>query len=418
MNKLKYITLLWIISLFTSCIKDEEEIFDESSSTRMDIALEEYRKILMDAEDGWLFEYYPHENKYGGFYLYMHFSEKEVTVTAESSVLEKEGETRNSIYTLKSDMGPVLSFNSYNRIIHQFSDPEPDGLGYEGDYEFIIMNADKDCVELKGKKNHHKMKLTRIPDGKSWKEFISEVDTVIKYHPGFTMELRVKDAQISVSESNKLGRYLTFSTESGIDMNVEGMAFCYTSTGVKFKDPATINGQTVQHFKVSAEGDLVCTDENTDARIRHISLSQAFIKEKANWFFDSNRMGPRFMNLWNSIVQRLNDEMNEELMYIYLRSTSQLLSMVSYGYLKDEAYSASFYMSFVPDEADNEMKVIYEGGGDDSARYIYEPYFRIFLSYITDDAPYRLTYNNLKIPQEMTFRRTDDPEVRWFVLTK
>ena len=75
----------------------------------------------------------------------------EVSITAESPILESPGDQVTSMYQIKGDMGPILSFDTYNHILHQFSDPNPDGLGYEGDYEFIILNVAKDKIEVKGK---------------------------------------------------------------------------------------------------------------------------------------------------------------------------------------------------------------------------------------------------------------------------
>lgn len=152
MNKLAYT----IIALFTLCItscSDEKNIFDSSSANRMNAMLQQCKEILTGSENGWIFEYYPEDNKYGGFRFYMVFSKQgEVSITAESPILESPGDQATSMYQIKGDMGPILSFDTYNHILHQFSDPNPDGLGYEGDYEFIILNVAKDKIELKGKR--------------------------------------------------------------------------------------------------------------------------------------------------------------------------------------------------------------------------------------------------------------------------
>ena len=41
-------------------------------------------------------------------------------------------------------------------------------------------------------------------------------------------------------------------------------------------------------------------------------------------------------------------------------------------------------------------------------------YFKMILGYMSDDEPYNMTYNNLKSPSEITFRRNDNPDVVWF----
>lgn len=56
------------------------------------------------------------------------------------------------MYTLKHENGILLSFDTYNRIFHQFSDPQSDGIGFGGDYEFYVMEHTSDHIVLKGKR--------------------------------------------------------------------------------------------------------------------------------------------------------------------------------------------------------------------------------------------------------------------------
>lgn len=420
MKTIKYIAFLLFLISFSSCVKDEKDIFDESPSQRMAKALEKYEKLLTEAENGWLLEYYPEDSKYGGFYLYLSFTKDgKVTITAETSVLKEEEETITSLYVLKSDFGPVLSFDNYNRVLHQFSDPDPDGVGYGGDYEFIIMDGDENKFTLKGKKGQVKMNLIKMPENKSWTEFRSEVDTVVKNYPGFTMEMYVNETKVSFTESDGLGRYLKFETADGVTLSENGMAFIYTPTGIKLKSPVTVNGQEVQNFDLTSDGLLVCTDETTsNIRISKMPLNEAFIKTKAVWYFDPERMGRRFTSLYATIVENLDTMLDEELLLLYFSTSQRLFYLYSYNRPDQMAYPAYFFMDFVPAEQPNELSIYYEGGGDQSAMMIYYSYFRTFLNYISDEAPYVMEYNNLKIPSEITFTRTDNPEVVWFVLTR
>ena len=424
MTKIRYIAFLIALAFCFSCVQDQDDVFDDSSTNRKKAALEEYEKILTGATNGWLFEYYPEDTQYGGFNLYMNFSvDGKVTVTGESSILKEDNETTSSQYVLKSDMGPVLSFDTYNRVFHQFSDPNPDGLGYEGDYEFIILSATADKVELKGKKNHIKMSMTRFPENTSWQEYKAKVDNVVKEYPGFTMQLVVGDEVISLDESTGLGRYLSYKVVQATNTVTKGHAYVYTPEGLKFKDPVIVNGQSMQNFEVSAtDRTLVCTDGNTNAHIEMIPLNEAFTIKNANWFFDKNRMGTRFTTLWNTIDANLGKGLDEELIYLFLRTTptNQRLSFTTYSNLDETYYhpAAEFYMDFEVAEEDNELRIYYAGGGDQMAMLLYYDYFRTLLSYISDEAPYVMTYNNLKIPTEITFTRTDNPDVVWFVVTR
>ena len=46
----------------------------------------------------------------------------------------------------------MLTFDSYNPLIHMFSGPLGLNMNLGGDYEFIIMSATPDKVILQGKK--------------------------------------------------------------------------------------------------------------------------------------------------------------------------------------------------------------------------------------------------------------------------
>jgi hypothetical protein len=58
-----------------------------------------------------------------------------------------------STWAVKSDYGPILTFDTYNDVFHAFSDPKDDGAGLLGDYEFLILKATPELVILKGKKH-------------------------------------------------------------------------------------------------------------------------------------------------------------------------------------------------------------------------------------------------------------------------
>ncbi|WP_455584289.1 DUF4302 domain-containing protein [Bacteroides sp.] len=420
MNKSAYI----LIALFTWCISscsDENDIFDSSSAHRMSAMLQECNDVLTGAENGWVLEYYPEDSKYGGFYLYMTFSKQgEVKVTAESPMLESPGEQVTSMYQMKADMGPVLSFDTYNRILHQFSDPNPDGLGYEGDYEFVILNATKEKVELRGKKSGAKMQMTPLPTGTTWESYSNKLDKMIQSFPGFTMRMNIDGTVVEMEESYEIGRYQSFKLPEGVESSAEGMAYIYTPDGIKFKEPVTIAGKTIQNFIASEDGThLVCTDEGANGvEIVQMPLGEAFVTKKGNWFFDTKQMGPRFTTMWSTTAENMEKDLTgqgpELLQQVSLLSPNQAFVVYSYSINDEQLYSALFYMDFIPIEGADQMKIIFTGAGDDFARYFYMEYFKMILGYISDDEPYSMTYDNLKCPSEITFRRNDNPDVVWF----
>ena len=146
---------------FTSCGNEEEDIFDESSALRTNHAVATYSELLTSAENGWVMEYFANEEE-PGYPMLMKFDKSgAVTIAAKNHYSNNDVySTEESLYEVIADYGPVLTFNSYNTLFHIFSTPDdiPDtpieesdetGLGHEGDYEFVIYEADADHFYMK-----------------------------------------------------------------------------------------------------------------------------------------------------------------------------------------------------------------------------------------------------------------------------
>ena len=59
----------------------------------------------------------------------------------------------SSSYDVISDRGPVITFNTYNMIMHYLASPSMSNVeGEQGDYEFVITKTTQDSIYVKGKK--------------------------------------------------------------------------------------------------------------------------------------------------------------------------------------------------------------------------------------------------------------------------
>ncbi|MDE6986146.1 MAG: DUF4302 domain-containing protein, partial [Bacteroides acidifaciens] len=172
-------TLLYILAmlpalLLQSCLKNQEDIFDAPSSIRMQEMLDNTKKILTSSEEGWIFDYYPDRYlSYGGFVYTVKFDNQEATVGSELA----PGVFESSLYKMTNDNGPVLSFDSYNTLMHFFSTPSSSHYeGYDGDFEFIIMEATDDLITLRGKRTGNEMYLRRLT--KTAADYINAISAV------------------------------------------------------------------------------------------------------------------------------------------------------------------------------------------------------------------------------------------------
>lgn len=171
--KAKYLVIIGLLAAtFAACSRDEESLFDKPAAIRAQEAIENAFDVLTSQEAGWEMAYFPNlEADAKGYNMVLKFNKNgNVSVTAKNAAT-----TNNKIMTdtastwaVKSDYGPILTFDTYNDVFHAFSDPQEDGAGHLGDYEFLILKATPELVLLKGKKHSaytvmRPMKNTDLP---------------------------------------------------------------------------------------------------------------------------------------------------------------------------------------------------------------------------------------------------------------
>ena len=174
-----YILSILATGLLFSCAPKIDPIFDDTSANRIEEEIETVQEILLSSPNGWLMEYYPSSTQsYGGFNVLLNFQPGyRVTVASETAGADK---TAVSTYTLKQSAGCVLSFDTYNEILHFFSDPSNnqgmgEGYGLEGDFEFTILQADEQIIRLKGKKSGSYMTMTPMSTGLKWSDYLKDI---------------------------------------------------------------------------------------------------------------------------------------------------------------------------------------------------------------------------------------------------
>ena len=156
--KAKYLVMIGLLAAtFAACSRDEESLFDKSAAERAREAVENAFDVLTTAENGWEMAYFPNlEADAKGYNMVLKFNKNgNVSVTAKNmaTTANKIMTDTASTWVVKSDYGPLLSFDTYNDVFHAFSDPGNDGAGMLGDYEFLILKATPELVLLKGKKH-------------------------------------------------------------------------------------------------------------------------------------------------------------------------------------------------------------------------------------------------------------------------
>jgi hypothetical protein len=236
---LLYLLLALPAVLFQSCVSDQEDIFDKPSSERVSDFIAAVQDTLSNATYGWELDYYPESHQvYGGFVYGLKFDRDQVTASFETN----PDVTKSSLYSMKKDMGPVISFDSHNPFLHFFSTPA-EGLyeGYEGDFEFVVDSLGSDVIKVHGKRSQNTMYLRKLKEDP--KAYVNKV----------------------VSMGDSFNLYASVGTIGGLEANVffdvenhqlvissadaeYASAYAYTDKGLRLFKPLTIGGVTVSEL--------------------------------------------------------------------------------------------------------------------------------------------------------------------------
>ncbi len=118
MKKLFLYMMLAAVSFsMQSCLHDNDEIFEKSAAERIDEAVANAKSLLLSADNGWKFEYYlGSEYSYGGYnYIVKFGNDGKAHVSGEIADADM---VTSSSWDVVKDQGPVLTFNTYNAIMH------------------------------------------------------------------------------------------------------------------------------------------------------------------------------------------------------------------------------------------------------------------------------------------------------------
>ena len=240
--------------LLQSCLKDDDDKFPESSSERAQKYIAAAQDSLMNSTYGWILDYYPQSSQsYGGYTYAVKFDQDKATVYFEN----QPGKSETSLYSMKSDDGPVLSFDSYNSMIHFFATPSSDkNNGYEGDFEFVVDSIGHDAIKVHGKRSMNTMYFRRLnePAADYMNKVISMGDSFGLYAAVGTVG--GQQAQMVFDRSSR-------QVQVAVDTTYFTSAYNFTDKGIKLYEPVTVEGVTVNELSYSDDNLALTADNGT-----------------------------------------------------------------------------------------------------------------------------------------------------------
>lgn len=256
-NKISYLLLMMSVLLMSSCLKNQDDVFEKSASIRSMEYLDNARKVLTSAENGWVMNYYPDNLQgIGGFSYVLKFTDSQVSAYFVNGDYDSSSQpiAETSTYSMTNEDGPCISFDTYNKYLHYYATPsagEYEAKG--GDFIFIIMNIseDKNTITLKGNRSGNEIVLYR--NQTTPEQYITECkqvcdgqlyETFVKDDVTMELDLETQQASITIGEETK------------------STAYVLTNKGLKLYKTITIGQRTFDSFTYDASKNTYTTDDS------------------------------------------------------------------------------------------------------------------------------------------------------------
>lgn len=333
MNKIFAMSLLLAGGLLaTSCVSEEDDLFDKTAAERLNEIKDIYSARLEAQPAGWAMQYYPTDEDavpFGNGYLILcDFNpDHSVRVAMRNAFTNDKYDEATSVWDVITDNGPVLSFSSYNRLFHIFSSPEDvpstddneTGTGIGGDYEFVIVDAPEDAsyMMLKGKKRGIYSLLTPLEEGTDYEQYFKDVNTFTN-----TMFSATVPNRIYMFNNGKKYGFDEASTTiplvyvDGTDPITTGVHYHFIITKryddyyLRFRETIFVeeSGAKVQDFRYDPESDRFVSTENSEVYITGEDPATFFhgeiIDEHHRWQWqNSSEMSDKFKEKWTAANQ-------------------------------------------------------------------------------------------------------------------
>lgn len=418
----KIFNLLFIslaVALYSSCSPEEEDLFDQSSANRVEAAIKADKEVLTSATNGWLMEYYPSSTQqYGGYTILVSFT-NDGNVTVASDVYSAN-ETVTSTYVLKQSAGIILSFDTYNPIMHFFSDPAnpagigTNGKGMEGDFEFNIMEASKEKVVMLGRKTQSKIVMTPIADGRNWEDIINEVQRAEKLMNATKYELQIDGDVVPVTTSY---RTLTFTYGEEGGSRSETASYIVTSTGYTFYAPVEIKGVSIEGFTYDSTNDSFTAINVPSIKLIKASPALNELLVTGQWYFHRENMNQSTQALWDTGYEKLLTK-GWELYYAYIGIEPKFGNMFGFcfGAIKDmeaQSYEGTLLTYTYQFEGDNEITLILDGQSTQTGIDFYDNGLKNIISFV--EGTFTIVADDPSDPTLLQLTNKANPDIQFIL---
>lgn len=379
----KYIYMCLAACLLASC-SQEEAVYGKGNSyaKRTGETSTEYVNLLEGATNGWLLSMYVGtDQQYGGYNYILKFHQGKVTALSEATTEED-----TSLYTLNFSEKSILTFDTYNKVLHQFVEPSalfPEGK--IGDNQLVIQSYENGVFTLKGQRSNNLMTLRKLEgEATAYLSKIRERQSLFRVSDAYPVTINGKEVDFELQPSNR-----QFIAREGT--TVIKKAYIYTENGFKLYEPITIAGKTFSEFTLSADNsEITADDASIKTRMVYNNLPFDFYNGniKINMLDNLCSSNATFAKIYN-LYKTVNTRNIAPYFYLGKLSPSEDIAMnFTIYYYDNRNYKMRYLLDFLPvaGKSDQVNIVPVEQG-------FYWNYYGNYplVEVLTQNAPYQMT---------------------------
>ncbi len=240
-----------------ACSDKTQEVFDLSASERAEEHRAACENTLTANTNGWIVDYYPEAETYGGYTFIMKFNtDGTVEMTPEDAYF---GTADTATYRVHTGQSTVLTFDTYSQF-HLLSDAEVTeeingttyyvnyGRGYEGDFELACIEISDTLLVFEGVKRGYRITMRPLTDGNidSYLAAQNEIHTLLDSVGGEGFFLKSGSDSLEVTHDNF--HFFQVYSVSGSDYVGDASPFVVTNTGLRMYHSVGVNGNEASEF--------------------------------------------------------------------------------------------------------------------------------------------------------------------------
>ena len=378
----KYIYMCLAACLLASCSQEEEAVYGKGNSyaKRTGETSTEYVNLLEGATNGWLLSMYVGtDQQYGGYNYILKFHQGKVTALSEATTEED-----TSLYTLNFSEKSILTFDTYNKVLHQFVEPSalfPEGK--IGDNQLVIQSYENGVFTLKGQRSNNLMTLRKLEgEATAYLSKIRERQSLFRVSDAYPVTINGKEVDFELQPSNR-----QFIAREGTTV----IKKAYTENGFKLYEPITIAGKTFSEFTLSADNsEITADDASIKTRMVYNNLPFDFYNGniKINVLDNLCSSNATFAKIYN-LYKTVNTRNIAPYFYLGKLSPSEDIAMnFTIYYYDNRNYKMRYLLDFLPvaGKSDQVNIVPVEQG-------FYWNYYGNYplVEVLTQNAPYQMT---------------------------